>query len=311
MLKQNTFEGLSSGTDITPANSANGGDAFDSVAGNAQISSTDPARGLVGGRFWLNNSNASYVRWDNPGTDFYIRFYYRTTDAQHNARLFWYGTPASTTNGWDIRQQPDEIISVCTRNTWRDGMASGLNGPLLRIEAHVVTGASGHIEVRIYDDSDGSLLDTLNTGVRQIDAASYICFGLSNGVAITPANQAYIDEIAYSDTGWIGEPVGLTYQITATYPTDSTDITSWEVDATGSSGVLTLTQTGGTTASIVESPTGVFTITNPTGDDALSFNLVSDGVTTLPLVFTRGAGLPKPAVWTRQAITDNSIDDWA
>lgn len=96
------------------------------------------------------------------------------------------------------------------------------------------------------------------------------------------------------------------YSLTTNHTLNTTTVSLWTVDSTTSDGTTTLTQLTGTTASISESPTGVFTITNPAGTDDLTFRLrasitgVNDDA-TITLVRSVSVTALRPAIWAKTA----------
>lgn len=102
----------------------------------------------------------------------------------------------------------------------------------------------------------------------------------------------------------------VTYDLTITHDTDSADIAdrTYEIDATGSSGTVTLTQTSGTTVSDTESPTGVFTFADPGGSDDLVFDLDN---TSNTLEITIRRGIFRPATLTFKGGTVTDVANWS
>lgn len=167
-------------------------------------------------------------------------------------------------------------------------------------------------------NKQGTPADFVAPGTRTIRAQAYNASGGVNasgaGTAVI-ASAGTVSSVTYTQPasthgGVLSVMVGplvngaATYDLTAVYATDTTTpITGWVLDATGSTGTVSLTQTAGTTASVTESPTGVFTITNPSGTDALTFDLDAAGDTTDTAVVSigRSATAERPAIWTKTA----------
>lgn len=98
--------------------------------------------------------------------------------------------------------------------------------------------------------------------------------------------------------------------LTLTAGTDNatyTLTTTYEVDATASTGTTSLTQTAGTTVgTITESPTGVFTFDDPGGSDSLVFDLDA-GSDTEVVTITRTR---PPSILTYLGGTVTDLDSW-
>lgn len=314
--KTNSFAGLSDNTTVTTGNSGGAsGTAFDAVSGTVVAEADNAIIGVMGARATLASSTASYVQYAVSGSTHYVRMYVQAIAPTFNRRLIWWGTLGSTTDGWDIRQNTSENkFQVATRNTTRVWTTSGYTSGWYRLEAKIVPGASGTIDARVYD-STGTLVETLTQYTGQIDAPTSINFGVGHTAAQT--QTADIDEIGWSDTDWLGpgaSPAAVAYDLTANHTHNTATLVSWTIDATASVGTLTLSQTAGTTASVTESPTGVFTVTNPSGVDSLVFDLEADqgggDLDTVEVTILRSSVLERPAMWVFQGGTASNIANW-
>lgn len=135
-----------------------------------------------------------------------------------------------------------------------------------------------------------------------------------NMVGGSPNGRTYIDNVNPNTPTPV--PGVATYNLTITHITDSAGIAdrTYEIDATGSTGAVTLTQTGGTTVTDTESPTGVFTFPDPGGTDTLGFNLTAAGTgggadDTAAISIPRGSAA-RSAVLTFQGGTVTDIANW-
>lgn len=152
----------------------------------------------------------------------------------------------------------------------------------------IYSGANIHGTTPDQDSGDQAL--TLQSGSTSVGIYKV---GIISTVSYTHRH----DRILTDDTS---EPAPLavdsaTYDLSATYVTDTTDIDEWVLDATGSTGTTSLTQTGGTTVgTITESPTGVFAFSNPAGSDQLKFDLDAGSDTIEVSIWRRN----RPAVLT-------------
>jgi hypothetical protein len=111
------------------------------------------------------------------------------------------------------------------------------------------------------------------------------------------------------------------YTLTANYTNDTTNIATWSVDTTASTGTTTFVQAstgGGTTATITGPSAGVYTITNPANADDLKFILTATsggGASTQTIIISRGGGggvlgTNKPYRWTLQGLPATDMPNW-
>ncbi|WP_030483277.1 hypothetical protein [Nocardioides aequoreus] len=209
--KQNTFEGLTSGAAITPANSGGAsGDAFDTVTGTVVAQSSAALASGRGLSAAIASAMLSAVAWTVSGATQYVRIYFKTDTGSttHNKRMVINGTPGSTSLGWDLRQiVSTERVGIATRNTTRfelgpTGVASGTlaRDTWYRLEARIVAGSSGTIEARLYDLAGTLLSQSSWTG--QVDAVTSMQYGVANGTNTTSAIA--LDNLGWSDTDWLG-----------------------------------------------------------------------------------------------------------
>lgn len=168
-----------------------------------------------------------------------------------------------------------------------------------------VNRAAGTQELRLYDGPHSTTaLEIEAPGANSCNGSTATTFDrfYFGTVGTSTDARAYIryDDTGWDATTWLG-PTGsagaasATYDLTITHTTDSADVAdrTYEVDATGSVGAVSLTQTSGTTVSITESPTGVFTFADPGGSDDIVLDLEADDsgdLDNLAITITRAAG---------------------
>lgn len=153
--------------------------------------------------------------------------------------------------------------------------------------------SGANLDTATASQDSGSLGLTLQSGAASIDV-------LKVGVMTTSTVTVVWDDLHIDDAAeWAPVTDSALYDLTATYTTSSTTISGWTLDATGSTGTTSLTQTAGTSVgTITESPTGVFTFSNPAGTDSLVFDLDA-GTTTEVVSIVRAGG--QPAIYTKTA----------
>lgn len=216
--KANTFEtGVATGTTITTANSDDGtaGDAFDTVVetlgGTAQFS-TVQAQDTRSGRFRTTGSttDAAYVRWNTALTEWYWRMYVH--QAVENTLVVRLLTALDASN--------DRLFSVVIRanradvrlldNADAEAASTTTNPPLddwYRLEGRCRHSATtGLLQLRYFGDPTSDTPDeeisATNIDTGAASALAQIRWGVP--FATAGQNDIYLDNIAYSDAGWIG-----------------------------------------------------------------------------------------------------------
>lgn len=151
----------------------------------------------------------------------------------------------------------------------------------LRVQSNGTGGNT--ITLHIYKGAnvDGDTPDETLTATSSSGAATSVNNFRWGATAALTIDTAF-DEFHLGDEEWKpgsgAPPSEAHYNLTALWQADTSgpDVATWQVDATGSVGTVTLVQTSGTTATPVESPTGVFTVTAPAGTDDLVYTLAAD-----------------------------------
>lgn len=233
-INNNTFEsGLAQGTGITTANSGNGaGRAFDNVTGAATYDATHAHSGGLSLKFNMAAGLTNQVRWidtaNQAGVDNWIRFYiYLPALPSQNLTVL---TIADIANSFILRArirptgQMDLLDNVASGPMTGAGLAFVAAGQWVRIEAKVTRGSTtsnGSAELRVYNTADSASPDGVfvssaawNTGTAN---AGQWRFGGSTATAAT--DVFWIDDVASSDTGWIGAIV-----LPPNFPTDPADL---------------------------------------------------------------------------------------
>lgn len=334
-IRLNNFDGIASGVAVTSANSGGAsGDAFDVVVGSMTAQTSSAYTGARGVLAQLNNSTQSYAGWTVGGSTHYVRIYFKTLSGAttHNARMVWHGIAGSTTDGWDLRQiVSTERVGIATRNTTRfelgpTGSGTGVlaRSTWYRLEAKVVTGATGSIEARLYD-SGGTLLDS-NTYSGAIDATTELHYGLGNGPSSPWTATMEYDAIGYSSQDWLGgvappnqsPTVSITASPSPAKPYETVTLTVTAADPDGTTPSVTISQTGGL-PSVTLSGTGLtrtFEAPAVMNGTELYFNAVaSDGTastsdSTSVVVYPHSDFVRKAGVWQPRRIRRRASGQW-
>lgn len=218
-----------------------------------------------------------------------------------------YGASGATRNA-ELRLNTDRSLVV------RNGSAvvTTCTAPAMALNTEYriawgVDATSGAVYLNVYEGDSTTPWST--------DSATSVSMGTTatdvvrlGAIASMTINEMYFDAIHIdSDSEWMPAATGTAdYTLTINYPAnDYQTPTEMVCDATTSTGTTSLSQTSGTTATINESPTGVFTITNPSGTDNLVFELTA-GSDTATFTWTRSGG--GAAFFARVKQLDNSWD---
>lgn len=287
--KRNDLSGIANATAITTGNSGGvSGDAFDSISGTPTVYTSADITDASdrGARADLASDTSEYFGWAVPSaTAGFARFYFRagTINKGYTYRMLRLYAANGTTIRGEVRmsdagsqlQFTDETGGHITRY---ESLAANT---IYRVE---IDWTSGSPEMRVYAGESTTPL-TVNAvdHTKTFSEVSYVRFGAFTSLAQTVSNVELACP-AWSDTTWLGpEPSGVAgvanFSLSTTYTanSDTFDEATYEVDATGSTGTVTLVQQSGTTAAPSESPTGVFTITDPGGADNLEYLLTAAG----------------------------------
>lgn len=312
-----TFESIALDTTVNTTNVPSFSDAVIGFGG---------ATGLVKTRSGSTSGANKHLRIDLPDTAYWMIGRTDTASAKRWTTFYlrWGATPTSNlvlVKGYSAGVTLSECVRLTTggalaiRDTTTTRWTSTplTAGELVRV-AVLLDPANDQCRLKIYSGanvhsataSQDSGLQTLNlASATTVDQFRWGCVSGAAGIS-----WVEYDDIRTDNTSeWLPATVNgdVVYDATGNYIANSTAIASWTVDTAGSTGTMTLTQTGGTTATVTGPTSGVFTITNPAGTDTLTFDLKADADTdeTVQLTFVRGA----PAKAT--ALVRQSNGTWA
>lgn len=249
--------------------------------------------------------NVAFTATGYKSAEFYVKSVY-TTGTKQNVII----AQALSTSGNEaiaqVRLNSDNTLSLRDKFTAVATTTTALTDNVWYRVAWEVDRTSGTQELRLYDGPHSTTpLETEAPGAGSCNASTATTFDRFYFGTVGTSTDAR-DWIRYDDTAW-GDtfPIGpsgsagaavATYDLTITHTTDSAAVgdRTYEVDATGSTGTVSLTQDSGTSVgTITESPTGVFTFADPGGSDNLVFDLEADDsgdLDNLAITITRAAG---------------------
>lgn len=305
-----TFEGISDGVAVTTSNSGftdapvatAGGTGLAETTGGGPLTSTFLRVSLPATAYWSISyaGTASGAQWST--------FFIRPDSIPTVNLVLAKGYIGSTTISECLRAVTGASLTFSIRDnaTTRWTSSAITVGEWHRV-AVMLDPANDQCRLKIYSGanllsstaSQDSGLQTLS----QVSATTVDTWRIGCVSGATDGWQVDYDDVHLGEASeWFPTVGEAHYVLSSTCVADSTTIDEWVVDATTSAGTVTLTQTSGTTATVVESPTGVFTVTNPSGTDVLQFDLaaVAAGVTdTAAIALSRGAsGRPTVLVKT-------------
>lgn len=196
----------------------------------------------------------------------------------------------------ELRVNSDRTLVV------RDGasVVTGATSPALSLSTEYrvewgVDRTNGDTFLDVYEGDSATPWSTDSDTTVTMHATTTTVDTLRLGpVANITWDAVHIDSLyVYSDA--VPSSDSATFDLSATYVTDTTDIDEWVLDATASVGTTSLTQTAGTSVgTVTESPTGVFTFSNPANSDQLKFDLDAGSDTIEVNIWRRN----RPAVLT-------------
>lgn len=319
------FTNNAEGTDgaLVTISSTTGGTQWDTIVrGTTGILEYDTAQKISGSTSIKFGSTADadrgHVLWSSfsPNTTqkMVARFYAYFTSFKTN-NTFFSVQEADSTRVMSLALQQDGVLfmddtssdaavrcaGTLSFGTWyRFEVLIDLTVPILTVKTYLGHGTT----------HDPTLSISI-TPATATDLIERVMFGKYS----TAANSNcwfWLDEMAVSTD--ITTPIGplsggatVHYDIEGNYTADSTTFTGWTIDATSSVGTTTLTQQSGPTATIVQSPTNIYTVTNPaaTGDIVLRLTATSGGSVSSDITLVRTAAgggtvttVRKPYRWT-------------
>ncbi len=228
-----TFENPSAVDNTTLMTAGSGGNGvaggdFPNIVPNASGTSTVFSQTQVMFGSWSMRlipvaSNRTGIEWTTSlgtlGTPNYHRLYMHKSQisvTKANELLIKAWQTAGGTANWTVERSnsigPGALVirDGAQTTVWGSGAVALSNSTWYRIEVEEVQGASGVITVRLYAGDSTTLLDTFNSGARNILATGDIMF-CSDASDVT----SYYDNIVAGATSWVG-PTSSTVRITGT-----------------------------------------------------------------------------------------------
>jgi hypothetical protein len=215
-LLANTFEGGTSGSAITAANSGGAsGNAFDAVACGSGTVTYVASPAAHGGRAaqLAPSTAACYLSWTSasivPSTSSYGRAYIYFTARPSTSDVLLKLMDGSGARDAQINMDTAghlRIIDAANGKQAYFGTAVPLN-QWVRIEWHLANSTSaGSMEVRMYaGDSLSPLEAEASTGIAT--GSSFAALQLGQAFASTAFGTTIgVDDVAYGTTGWLGPP---------------------------------------------------------------------------------------------------------
>ena len=216
ITRANTFEsGQTVGTSLTTANTAVGGDAFQSITlgGGCVFDNAHVLHGALACKYTNTGANVA-TQWQTIGmglTNSYFRTHcYYSAAPAGNARLFSFQNVAAT------------VMAICYINASRQFIFADTGGSAIltstillplnawfRIEGWFFPSATvGQAEYRIFLSPDSTTIDETKTSAATFNTAGTTGVDrCSAGPSSTVAITYWLDDVALSDQGYIG-PAG-------------------------------------------------------------------------------------------------------
>lgn len=186
--------------------------------------------------------------------------------------------------------------------------------------------AGNTITARLYYGAnvDGGTPDEVLTGVYSGGDIDRVNIGMGTAQTAGIGSNLLMDNLTVDDATEPLLPTGVngvaSYDLTITHAADSDAVAdrTYQIDATGSTGTVSLAWDGASRGTITESPTGVFTFSDPNdGDTALALILTAAGSgggtdDTASISIARGgASIERPLVYTFQGGDYTDPANWA
>lgn len=206
-IRWNNAEGGTAGVNVSTANSGGAsGDAWNTVnigtGTTLQYSSTQKRDGSTAYHFVGDGIHSAYLKWTCTGvTGLYVRAYFYLTASIVNTFLYQLGGGTGTADAWvtslaRIKSDAGSVnttgTTVLATNTW------------YRAESQFILGTgTSQTVTRLYNNA-GSLLETISSpATGTVTSPTTIGYGILGAQAA----DLYMDDLAASDQGWIGDYV--------------------------------------------------------------------------------------------------------
>jgi hypothetical protein len=216
---ENTFEGGAAGATITVGGTGSGRpwDATSiSGTGSAVWDATRAAHGFLSGRFVTTSSDVAYVMWTSvvSAPTVYARIYlYVDAYPPGNTNILRLMSGASTIVG-TVRIASTGKIGYFYGSTFATATAAPVTlGRWVRIEArYTASTTAGSATIRVYDNVDPDSIElTEQLSSTDVNTATNSNIDrLRAGIVAsgTMPGGLWIDDVAWSDTGWLGAATG-------------------------------------------------------------------------------------------------------
>jgi hypothetical protein len=216
---ENTFEGGTAGATITIGGTGSGA-AWDATSidatGTATWDATRAAHGFLSGRFVTTSSDVAYVMWTSvvSAPTVYARIYlYVDAYPPGNTNFLRLLSGASTIVG-TVRIASTGKIGYFTGGTFVSATSASVTlGRWVRIEVrYTASTTAGSATIRLYDnvDPDSTTLteELSSTGVNTASDANIDRLRAGIVASATVPDGLWIDDVAWSDVGWLGPATG-------------------------------------------------------------------------------------------------------
>jgi hypothetical protein len=265
VIANNTFEGGTSGTTISTANSGGlSGDAWDLVTIGASATATyDSARSAHGndsGSFTTPaGAVTTFTEWNTrvgTQTEIWGRVYYFDDVNNVNARPIRVFNGAGLAGAIDIDTSGHVFLANAAATVVATGTIAVPAGRWFRIEFHMIAGATtGTIESKLFTSADGTIPDETLTATNTNMNTQFTKYDF--GMTVAVANMSFwIDDILIDTTGWPGPSqsagsrsvsapatAGLNVVLNGTNQTPTYTLPLSVIDTTGTSAGWNLTIT--------------------------------------------------------------------
>lgn len=299
------FEGGTNGAAVTTGNTSIGAIGAGAAWTFTNASPVAPSTLACRATFSASTSNA---RWTLPtSSTAYFDLFIRSSEVASARSVAWVASDLAARAS--VRILADGTVQIRNGNVEvARTTATVAANAWFRVAWKLVNGTEQRLRLYAtapYTAVTEEISGTFNTG-------SFDRFRIGADASLTGTTDW--DSLISDDTTWPTRGSGgagqVTYNLTAEYDQASPpDLQRWVLDATDSVGTVTVAQSAGTTATIVESPTGVFTVTNPGGSDTLVLT-VTAGSDVEQVTLLRGATMQRPALWVFQGGDPTDISNW-
>lgn len=320
-IKFADFEGGSDGAAVATG--------FESYNGTVNYETTGALRGTLSAQVPSGTTAISNLQWSSMTamSDGWCAGYFQPPAAP-NASPWTFALMNARASGvtvWSVNVDVSGNINIKDGSTVRGTSTFACDGSTpVRIAVNATV--SGNLTMKLYYGANlnSSTPSETLSGAYSGAAWDRVNIGLVTTQTSGLGAALMMDDLSVDDADEPLLPAGTngaaTYGLTITHTTDTSGIgnRTYEVDATGSTGTVTLSQNsnGAPTVTPTESPTGVFTWADPGTSLSVpfSYDLTAAGTgggtdDTVTIDIPRG-GATQPAVLTFTGGTVTDISNW-